>query len=345
MRLDEPGWWYDERAQIVPRVLAPLSLLYGLVVERRLRQEPAYRSRLPVICIGNFTVGGSGKTPFTAHVCKWFADHGRRPAIVTRGYGGSVGGPAWVGETDDAGKVGDEALLLARVAPTVVSRDRGKGALLIEADPRGFDVIVMDDGFQNRSLAKSLSLVLVSASRGLGNGRVLPGGPLRAPLDAQIADAGAIVIVDGAPPSVPEQRARLASGFAAFSGPPILEAKVEPAATGDLKGKPVVAYCGIAGPERFFATVEALGAQILVRRAFRDHHPLSEAEVGELIATARDADATLVTTEKDLARLTGGSGARAALRAASVAIPIRVVLEPGDEERLGRLLAQAAGLS
>lgn len=345
MRRDEPGWWYDERAHAVPRMLAPLSLLYGFVAGRRLRRQPAYRSRLPVICIGNFTAGGSGKTPFTAYVCRWFAERGRRPAILTRGYGGSSRGPIWVGDADDASLVGDEALLLARVAPTVMSRDRGKGAQLIEADERGFDVIVMDDGYQNRSLAKSLSLVLVSARRGLGNGQVIPSGPLRAPLEAQISDAGAIVVIDGVPPSGLDERRRLSSAFAAMTAAPILEARIEPVGSDHLKGKPVIAYCGIAGPERFFDTVQALGAQIRARAAFPDHHPLSESEASSLLAAARDANAMLVTTEKDIARLAKESGAREALRAASVAIPIRVALQASEEERLGRLLAQAARLS
>lgn len=345
MRRDEPSWWYDERAQFVPRVLAPLSFLYGMVTARRMSRAPAYRSRLPVICIGNFTVGGSGKTPFAAHVCHWLAARGRRPAILTRGYGGSSAGPIWVDDHHHASAVGDEALLLSRVAPTVVSRDRGSGAKLIETDARRFDVIVMDDGLQNRSLAKTLTIVLVHARRGFGNGAVMPAGPLRAPLMAQIPHAGAVVIVDGVPSSNQETRAKLKATIAALTDAPVLDARIEPAQLIDLKGKAVVAYCGIAGPERFFDTLGVLGANVLDRVAFRDHHRLSEAEAGHLIARAKATGTLLVTTEKDLARLAGESGVRADLRTASVAVPIGVALQPGDEQRLSNLLSRAVGIS
>lgn len=344
MRRDEPSWWYDERARFAPILLAPLSLLYGMVTARRMSRAPAYRSRLPVICIGNFTVGGSGKTPFAAHVCRWFVARGRRPAILTRGYGGSSAGPIWVEEHHDAGAVGDEALLLSRVAPTVVARDRESGAKLIEADSRQFDVIVMDDGFQNRSLAKTLTIVLVNARRGLGNGCVMPAGPLRAPLKVQTPHADVIVIVDGVP-ATPEKRAQLKAAFASLTGAPVLDAGIEPAGSADLRGKTVVAYCGIAGPERFFDMVAALGAHVVDRAAFRDHHRLSEAEARQLLEKAQSSAALLVTTEKDLARLSGESGARAALRTASIPVAIGVSLQPGDEERLSDLLSRATGLS
>lgn len=345
MPLDEPGWWYDETARLAPAVLSPLSLLYGTIAARRMQRNPQYRSRLPVICVGNFTIGGSGKTPFAAFVCEWLTARGRRPAILTRGYGGSANGPLFVGASHDATDVGDEPLLLSRVAPVMVSRDRAAGAKSIESDPRGFDVIVMDDGLQNPTLAKTMTLALVTAQRGLGNGRTMPGGPLRAPLAVQAGIADAVVLLDGTPTVDTERRTALRARLSAQTGRPVIEARVEAAAPSDLKGQRVIAYCGIAGPERFFATLEALAATIVERVAFRDHHPTSEAEAARLLDRARATGAQLVTTEKDVARLSGSTGARGRLREASLAIPIRVKISGPHAAQLDALLERAIGLS
>ncbi len=345
MRLDEPGWWYDERAWFAPAALSPLSLVYGMVAGRRMQRKPQYRSRLPVLCVGNFTVGGSGKTPFAAFVCAWLAARGRRPAILTRGYGGASHGPLFVATSHDAAMVGDEALLLARVAPVMVARDRVAGAKAIESDLRGFDVIVMDDGLQNPTLAKTLTLALVTAQRGVGSGRTMPSGPLRAPLAVQARLADAVILLDGTPAMDAERRAALRARLSAETGRPVIEARVEAAAPPNLRGQRVIAYCGIAGPERFFATAEALGAHLIERVAFRDHHPLSEAEAAGLLGRARVADAVLVTTEKDIARLAGTTGPQGDLREASVAVPIKVEVSGPDAGQLDALLAQVIGLS
>lgn len=326
-------------------LLSPVSFLYGVIAGWWMRREPAYVSKVPVVCIGNFTVGGSGKTPFTAFVCDRLRQHGRNPAILTRGYGGNAPGPLFVDAAHDASTVGDEALLSAASTPTVVSWDRAAGARLIEVDPRGFDVIVMDDGFQNRSLAKSLSIVLVTSRRGLGNGQTMPGGPLRAPLAVQKQFADVVVIVDGTPAIERTRHDTLRASLDTLVGGPILDARVEPVGGRDLQGQRVVAYCGIAAPERFFATVDSLGAVVADRVAFPDHHPLIEPEAVDLLEKARAVGATLVTTEKDLARLAGVVGPRAALRAASVAVPIRIAMAGRDATRLDALLAQAVGLS
>lgn len=345
MRRDEPAWWYDERAVVVPRLLAPLSFIYGHIAGRRLARPPAYRSNLPVLCVGNFTVGGTGKTPFAVYLCERLTAMGRHPAFLSRGYGGSNTGPLWVDpERHDATIVGDEPLLLARSAATVVSPDRASGARLIEADPRRFDTIVMDDGFQNRSLAKSLSIVLVSAARGLGNGHTLPGGPLRAPLAMQAPLADAIVLVDGDPPLAGPSLAALKSRLESLCDRPIIEVRIVASMDGlNLAGRPLVAFCGIAGPERFFRTVEGLRPSHLDKVAFRDHQALTEADAARLLSQASLAGAILVTTEKDLARLAGLEGERATLRQASRAIPIRVDLAQADAARLDALLA--AGLA
>ncbi len=192
MRLEAPFWWY-RRTGALASALAPLGRLYGRLAEARAARVEPYRSRLPVICIGNFTAGGGGKTPTAIAVASLLAELGARPAFLTRGYGGSSAGPILVKKGQSAEEVGDEPLLLAEAAPTVVSADRPAGAAAIEATEA--DIIVMDDGFQNPSLAKDLSLVVVDAAAGIGNGLIIPAGPLRAPLEAQLARADALVVI------------------------------------------------------------------------------------------------------------------------------------------------------
>jgi tetraacyldisaccharide 4'-kinase len=186
VRLDEPTWWYGGGGDFRQRALVPLGRLYGWIAERRYSRHRPYRSRLPVICVGNFTAGGTGKTPLAIAIARLLIARGERPVFLTRGYGGRTAGPAWVAASPGAARLyGDEPLLLCAVAPTLVARDRRAGVIAIEADRRQPTVIVMDDGLQNGAVAKDLSLALVDGKRGVGNGEVIPAGPLRAPLDFQ----------------------------------------------------------------------------------------------------------------------------------------------------------------
>jgi tetraacyldisaccharide 4'-kinase len=192
MPLKAPFWWYRRKGAIA-LALAPLGRLYGDRAEARFARAEPYCSRLPVICIGNFTAGGGGKTPMAIAVAALLKELGQKPAFLTRGYGGTIEGPAFVEKGQSAEQVGDEPLLLAEIAPTMVAADRAAGAKAIEASEAS--VIVMDDGFQNPSLVKDLSLVVVDSESGIGNGLIMPAGPLRAPLDAQIARADALVVI------------------------------------------------------------------------------------------------------------------------------------------------------
>lgn len=357
--LDEPAWWYDPGKTRLVRLLYPLEWLYARQVVRRLSARKPYRSRLPVICVGNFTAGGTGKTPLTLHLVQRLAAMGERPAILTRGYGGRRKGPHWVDATRDGARdVGDEPLLLAKTAPTLISRDRRAGAIAIETAAVDYSVILMDDGLQNPALAKDLTLAVVDARRGLGNGHVIPAGPLRAPLEVQLPLADAIVLNAPPPDTVGEQprpasntantpgeavdmATRLATMRREFPGP-VLAACTQP--TGDLSwlaGQPVIAFAGIANPQRFFLLVEQCGARILERHAFKDHHSFSEEDAGRLIAAATTADATLVTTQKDHVRL-GGSGLKQAeLARLARTLPIRLVFDETHCERADALLAGA----
>ena len=321
--LDEPAWWYRERAGVVAACLAPVAALYGRIAEARYARATPYRSRLPVLCVGNLTAGGTGKTPLVLHLCRHLAAAGLSPAVLTRGYGGRRAGPHWVGAGDGARDVGDEALLLARIAPTLVARDRGAGARAIEA--AAADVIVMDDGLQNPQLGKDLTLAVVDGSRGLGNGRVLPAGPLRAPLGFQLALVDALV-VNAADPEAGAATAELLSRR--FDGP-ILRCTTSVA--GDaawLKGQRVVAWAGIGAPQRFFAMLRRLGAEVAAAVAFRDHEVPGTAAARRLLALAEAQGALLVSTEKDLARLEGAAGILADLAAATRPLADRAASSP-----------------
>jgi tetraacyldisaccharide 4'-kinase len=322
--------------------LAPLAALYGWGVRRRYRRVTPYRSRLPVVCVGNLTAGGTGKTPLALYLCECVRASGKRPAFLTRGYGGSQPGPHWVAEGDDAEAVGDEALLLARAAPTLVARDRGAGAraieLAVESGSIAADAIVMDDGLQNPQLAKDLTLAVVDGTRGLGNGRVIPAGPLRAPLEFQLGLVDATVV--NAPPSgaggaVAEWLARR------FDGPVLRCATVAAGDTTWLKGRRAVAWAGIGAPQRFFGMLQALGAELVETIAFGDHQRLGADDARRLLDLAARSMATLVSTEKDMARLKGAAGALAELAAASRAVPIKLRFADADANRLAALIRDA----
>ncbi len=309
--------------------LYPLSLGYGYAVTRRFHNAKPYRSTLPVICVGNFTMGGAGKTPVAIKVAGLLKDQGFQVGFLTRGYGGSERGPHLVDiERDTASLVGDEPLLLARHGMTVVSRDRPSGTKLLET--LNIDVIVMDDGFQNPSLAKDLSIVVVDGAVGVGNGRVFPLGPLRAPLafQAKLAD---IVIVVGAPADGE------AHNISEFQGL-LLKAKIEPMITAEAFAGPQIAFCGIGRPAKFFETLEAAGITLLDRVAFPDHHVFGSSDAKKLLDAARATGARLITTEKDHVRLAAGTGLMRDLHATAKVFPISIVFDDDGAEQLVRHL-------
>ncbi len=261
----EPAFWWRE-AGPAARMLAPLSAVYGAIAAARLRPR-GEKAGAPVVCIGNLTVGGAGKTPTALTVARMLAAAGERPVFLTRGYGGTSAGPLRVDpQHHSAREVGDEPLLLARVAPTIVARSRVEGAS--GAVISGASVIVMDDGFQNPSLAKDAAVLVVDARRGIGNARVIPAGPLRAPLAAQLARAHALVVVGAGPNAasvVADARARSI---------PVFRADLQPDAgfLAALGGGRVLAFAGIGDPDKFFATLAGAGVEVAATRSFPDHH-------------------------------------------------------------------------
>ena len=339
MRGSEPDWWYGAGPQWRATLLSPIGALVGAIAMARLRGAKPYRPLIPVICVGNFTAGGSGKTPLAILLARIVSGLGREPWFLSRGYGGTLKGPLRVEPaTHSADEVGDEPLLLARHAPTVIARDRRRGAEAIEASASQDGVIIMDDGLQNPALAKNLSIAVVDTDRGFGNGYVIPAGPLRAPLAAQIGLAGLIVMTGRRPSGEPP----LVTMLREMTGVPIVKAETRPTdGAADLKGRKVVAYAGIANPQRFFSMLDSLGADIVERHTFADHHAFSEAEAEMLLEAASRSHASLVTTEKDLVRLTAASGRRAELKKRSAALPIETVIEGADLKVLTAMIERA----
>ncbi len=335
MPLEPPGWWYRPHVGVAAALLQPVSLLVSAVARLRHALARPVTVSVPVICVGNFIVGGGGKTPLALHVAELAARRGARPFFLSRGHGGRMAGPHRVDpEQDGAREVGDEPLLLARRAPTVVARDRPAGAALAIAE--GASLIIMDDGFQNPSLHKDLSIVAVDGARGIGNGCVMPSGPLRAPLAMQLPMADALVITeahgDGGPHEAAERLAR--------SIPcPVIHASVRPAASAAwLRGARVVAFAGLARPSKLFDTLTRLGADLVEARAFPDHHVYGQDEARDLLALASDLEARLVTTEKDHVRLPAVSGPLGRLRERAWPLPIALAFEAGEAARLETLL-------
>lgn len=317
-----PGFWWKEPGAAAA-LLAPFASVYGSIAARRLAQ-PGERIGIPVVCVGNPTVGGSGKTPAAIAIARMLITAGERPMFLTRGYGGRLAGPVMVEAAHTAVQIGDEPPLLARVAPTIVAENRVAGAKL--AVEKGASVIVMDDGFQNPSLVKDLSILVIDGARGIGNARVIPAGPLRAPLEPQFARAQAILIVGDVTVTAPLVVAARARGL------PLFHARFEPdhVAVAALAGTKVLAFAGIGDPDRFFSTVAAAGIEAPIRRAFGDHRRYTRRDASGLIAEAAKHGLQLLTTEKDLARMQSDPHVPHLAHAAR-ALPVNLTVAEADE--------------
>ena len=367
----DPAFWWSEHSAAAT-LLAPIGAGYGAIAARCMARQ-GRKAAVPVICVGNFTLGGAGKTPTAIALARLLLASGRRPFFLSRGYGGRVAGPvcidqaaagAFVGRGRAGGlpehapgttasqregdkqestvtggypcgapgtDVGDEPLLLARVAPTVVARDRVAGAGL--AAEGGADTIIMDDGLQNPSLHKDLAIAVIDGRRGIGNGHTFPAGPLRAPLKAQFNHVDAVLVVGSA-----GRTAEYAIDIARRRGAPVLHGDLLPApeAVAALAGKPVLAFAGIADPDKFFATLDAHGILAPVRKPFPDHHRYAGDEISALLACAERNGLTPVTTEKDLARLSRDPAAVDLFaRSATLPVTLRFREAPAVEAILG----------
>lgn len=293
-----PFWWEKPDWRVL--ALSPASAIYGLVAGRRMRHAPREKVAAPVLCVGNLTVGGSGKTPVAIALAKQAKRMQLTPGFLSRGHGGSFAKPHVVDAHHDAAKhVGDEPLLLAEHAPVAVTANRAAGAKLL-IEERGCDFLIMDDGFQSARVHIDYALVVVDARFGIGNGRVIPGGPLRAKVvDQLVFTSGLLKMGEGtAADGVVRQAAR--------AGRPIFLAHVEPADPSRFAGGRFLAFAGIGHPEKFFDTVRGAGGEVAQSRAFPDHHFYAQDELADLLALARQEGLRLVTTAKDAARLRHG---------------------------------------
>jgi len=291
-----PGFWWRPPGALA-RLLSPLGRLYGAITLRRMRRAGT-EAGIPVICVGNFVAGGAGKTPTSIALAALLARRGETPFVLMRGYGGSLAGPVEVDAAYHAAHaVGDEPLLMAHHARTVVSRDRVAGASLARA--LGASVIVMDDGLQNPALTKRLRIAVVDGAGGAGNGHCLPAGPLRAPLASQLAHVDAVLVIGAGALGEAVATAAEQAGVAT------LKAWLEPSpeAKPRLSGQAVLAVSGIGRPEKFAATLRQAGARIVAERAFPDHHPYRAEDVAALLAEAKASDCLIATTEKDMVKL------------------------------------------
>jgi tetraacyldisaccharide 4'-kinase len=286
--MKEPWFWRDTgiAARAASAVLAPAAFVYDCGQRLRAATTNPESAGAPVVCIGNATLGGVGKTPFALMLQQLLKDRGVAAHFLSRGYGGSMKGSVLVNAQHRADEVGDEPLLLAAAAPTWVAKDRVAGA---RAAAGGADVIIMDDGFQNPTIRKDLSFLLMSSADKGDNSSIFPAGPLREPFERAVARAGAVVIVGAGAPAIDT------------GGRPLYRAATEIHPT--IAPQKAIAFCGIARPERFFTSLEEKGFGLATRIAFPDHHAFTPAELAALRNKAKAAGAALITTQKDYVRL------------------------------------------
>ena len=320
-----PEFWNErdgrDSAPMLRLLLMPVGAVVTWLGRRRRKTTEPLNPGVPVICVGNATLGGTGKTPVASYILKSLRRLGVNAHGLTRGYGGQLKGPVKVSASHTAADVGDEPLLLARHAPVWVSVARDEGAAAAVSE--GAEAIVMDDGHQNPTLQKTVSLLVVDAEVGFGNGCVVPAGPLREPLKDALARTDAVILMK------PDPRFQIEDELAdQLDGQLVIPAYLKPVS--EPPSGPLFAFAGIGRPNKFFDSLRRMGAEVVDERPFADHHTFTDAEVEELFLLASEYDAALVTTEKDHVRLPSG------YRRGVHALPVEVRFE--DELSLQRLL-------
>jgi tetraacyldisaccharide 4'-kinase len=318
--LPAPEFW--AQPGLVSDLLAPLGWAYGTAGALRRAMTKATRVSVPTICVGNLTAGGAGKTPVVLSLAQLLRERGRKPHILSRGYGGALKGPLQVDRSrHSASEVGDEPLLLAAAAPCWIGADRLAAARA--AIDAGADILLLDDGFQNPALHYDVALIVIDGGYGIGNGRLIPAGPLREPVAPALQRASAVVMLGARATTLD------------LGDLPILAGRLAPAGAPEFADVRVFAFAGIGRPEKFFATLRAVHAELVWTRRFADHHFYSEGDLVTLEAAAKAKNAVLVTTEKDWVRL--APRWREKIRA------LKVALRWDDTAELDRVLAPALG--
>jgi tetraacyldisaccharide 4'-kinase len=309
-----PAFWSHRGGAAIG--LLPLTLLWRVAGAMKATTARPFKPAIPVICVGNLTAGGTGKTPLVGWLADRMTERGWQPAILTRGYGGSAAGPVWVDPAEhEAGFCGDEPLMLADGRPVMVARDRAAGARAI-ASAGSYDVIIMDDGMQNPTLQKTLTIGVFDGGSGIGNGWLIPAGPLRTPFTSGLEQLD-IAVINGADETglTPRINRKI----------PVFGAALRPEADviAAFADTPLLAFAGIGRPTRFFASIEAIGGQIAKKLSFADHHPYSQQDLAQIQEDAQRHGAEMITTQKDWMRLPADWRGRVAM------LPVSV--EMGDE--------------
>ena len=319
-----PDFWQRGGGSLAGLMLTPIGWLYGAATSIRIAATRPWKAPVPIICIGNLVVGGAGKTPVALDFGARLIERGKTVHFLSRGYGGSERGPLKVDPArHNSDKVGDEPLLLARLAPTWVATDRIRGCQA--AADAGADIIIMDDGFQNPTVAKDLSVIVIDGDYGFGNGRIFPAGPLRESIATGLKRAQGMIVIGGDDgPELPQERPTL---FKAH-----LRSQPE---SQILKDKPMIAFAGIGRPEKFFKTLGDIGCDLRATHTFADHHPYSADDLARLTRQAEHEGAGLITTEKDAVRLPPK------YRDTVATVPISLAWD--DEAAIGHLLDKVMG--
>ena len=282
-----PKYWQSN--SLISKLLTPLGRLYGLATNLRLKLVKPQKAEIPVICIGNITAGGTGKTPVSISIAKMLATDMYHPIFVTRGDGGKLQNVLVNNKKHTAQDVGDEPLLLAEQAPVVVNADRYAGAKL--ALKEGADVVIMDDGFQNPGLYKNLSFLVFDGHFGIGNGKIIPAGPLRETFENGIKRADALIILGKDKHNLAE-RTKL----------PIFYGHTETAQTA-INQENVVAFAGIGHPQKFYHTLSQQGFNVVETFDFPDHHYYTKDEIEKILQRAKELQAEVYTTSKDFVKI------------------------------------------
>ena len=292
-----PEFWY--RKNIISKVqiilLYPISILWNLIDAFKSYFSKSYKSKLKVVCIGNLTVGGTGKTPFSIYTYKLLKKLGYKPVFLTRGYGGFKKGPLEVNNSHHFQEVGDEPILLSRVGTTIVSRNRSLGAKFIEKHKNKFNVIIMDDGLQNYQLKQDIKFLLVDKQLKLGNGYCLPAGPLRQSIKRGLNDIDKIILTG-------ENDNNEKDLFKSFDIP-VINSNIKTANPPNIKKEQLLAFCGLANPNKFFDTLKKNGYEISYTKIFPDHYAYKKNDINNLILYANNRNLKIITTEKDYVKI------------------------------------------
>lgn len=296
--INSPKFWYrnDWLSKVLALIIYPLSIIWIIISFIKKKVSKTYRSRLKIICVGNLNIGGTGKTPFAIYTYKILKELGFNPVFLTRGYGGKEKGPVKVESTHQYKDVGDEALLLNNIGPTIVSRDRSLGAKFIENHKYNYDVILMDDGLQNYQLEKNIKFLLVDKNLKFGNKLCVPAGPLREPINQRLKEIDSIILTGNNTDQ--DIGLRKISDYIS-----VFNSSIKIMQSSNIKGNKFLAFCGLANPDKFYETLEKGGYKVFLTKSFPDHHQYTEEEINHLILKAKNKNLTLITTAKDYVKI------------------------------------------